>query len=261
MEKLLSRLRFLLILFPLICNAQSKYAVFEVKGSPIHTEASKKGTLTKGAVVRAGEVSLKNEDQLTLLNNKGEVFQLKSPGKYAVSNFEKFKMNEGKEGFSSKYFAYVWREINSEENTKTNTGNIYRDGLIDILISPADSISTYMNKVVFTWAPIEKASAHYFFLKENATNSITKMKVEGDSLTIFVGGNLLKKGNVYSWGVSNEEYPDFTRIKMNQLNYLDKNTYDTKKAELDSFVKNLRKLGLSEKEITEKLCTYFKFCE
>lgn len=260
MEKLLSRLGFLLILFPVLSSAQTKYAVFEVKGAPMHTEASKKATVAKGAVLKTGEVSLKNEDQLTLLNNKGEVFQLKSPGKYAVSSFEKHKMNEEKEGFSSKYFAYVWREINSAESSKTNTGNIYRDGLLDILISPADSISTYKNKVVFTWSPVEKGSPHYFFLKNKATNAITKMKVEGESLTLFAGGNLLEKGNVYEWGVSDEEYPDFTRIKMNQLNYLDKTAYDTKKAELDSFVKNLRKLGFNEKEITEKLCTFFKFC-
>ncbi|AFL79894.1 hypothetical protein Aeqsu_0381 [Aequorivita sublithincola DSM 14238] len=260
MEKfLLLRLACILLLLPSMVNAQ-EYAVFKTTGTPNLSEGSNTLPISKGILLKTGKVELKNDDTLILINNFGEVFEIDSPGSYAVIDFENHKKESSKENFSSQYFSYVWKQINKKEATQNHTGNVYRDALIDVLVTPLDSTSIFKNDVTFSWQSNKKDEQYYFFLKNNETNTVSKIKVGCNSLTLYVGSNLLEKGNTYYWGVATTEYPDFTRIKMNQLNYLNSEQFETKKEEFNELTESLTEIGLTKTEISEQLCQYNKFC-
>lgn len=260
MEKFLFfRITCLLIFLPFTASAQ-EYAVFKTTGSPNLIEGSKTLPIAKGSLLKSGKVSLLNEDALIMVNNKGEVFEIVAPGNYAIVDFGKHKKENSKENFSNQYFSYVWKQMSKKEAVQTHTGNVYRDALVDILITPLDSTSTFKNEVTFTWQPQKNVEQYYFFLKNKETKTISKMKLGGNSLTLYVGSNLLKKGNTYYWGVATTEYPDFTRIKMNQLNYLNGEQLEIKKEEMNKLVEDLKLIGFSETEIEEQLCLYFRLC-
>src|SRR5690606_5625709 len=256
MEKFLFlRLACFIMLLPFFSSAQ-EYAVFKASGKPTLTEGSKTLPITKGAILKTGKVSLSNKDALVMVNNKGNVFEIAAPGKYAIEEFPKHQKKNPDENFSAKYFSYVWRQISQEETTRTHTGNVYRESLIDILNIPADSASIFKNEVTFTWQPQKNSGQYYFFLKNKETKTISKMKIGGNSITLYPGSNLLEKGETYYWGVATTEYPDFTRIKMNQLNYLNNEQFENKKEEMSKLVGNLKSIGFSESEIAEQLCQY-----
>src|SRR5690606_17019437 len=120
----------------------------------------------------------------------------------------KYRKEKSEESFTSKYFSYVWRQMSQEEKSRTHTGNVYRDALIDILVMPADSVSIFKNEVVFTWEAQQDTDQYYFFLKNQQTKTFSKIKLGGNSITLYPGSNLLEKGSAYSWGVATTEYPD-----------------------------------------------------
>src|SRR5690606_17927309 len=135
-----------LLFLPSLVNAQ-EYAVFKTTGSPNRSEGSNTVPISKGILLKTGKVELKNDDTLILINNLGEVFEIDSPGSYAIIDFENHKKEISNENFSSQYFSYVWKQINKKEATQNHTGNIYRDALIDVLVTPQDSISIFKNDV------------------------------------------------------------------------------------------------------------------
>lgn len=260
MEKFLFlRLALFFILLPFSVNAQ-EYAVFRTSGSPIYIEGTKSVPIAKGSLLKAGKVTLASKDALVMVNNKGEVFEINDPGSYAVPNFGKFRKENSEENFTNKYFSYVWKQMSQKETTQTHTGNVYRDALVDVLKTPVDSTSIFKNEVRFSWETQKNNQQYYFFLENREAKTISKMKISGNSLTLYAGSNLLEKGNTYYWGVATTEYPDFTRIKMNQLNYLSNDQFQMRKKEIEALTQDLRKMGLSENEIDEQLCQYFKFC-
>ena len=260
MEKFLFfRIAILAVLLPFAANAQ-EYAVFKTSGTPNLVAGTSTTPISKGSILTTGSVSLAQQDAIVMLNNKGDVFEINAPGNYTVAAIANHKKTAEEENFSSQYFSYVWRQMSSKSATKTHTGNIYRDAFLNVLILPVDSASVYKNEVVFTWEKLKNTDQYYFFLKNKETKTVSKMKVNGNSLTLYPGSNLLQKGNTYYWGIATIEYPDFTKIKMNQLNYLNEEQFKSKKEEFAKIIESLKAMGFKNAEIEAQMCQYRKLC-
>lgn len=260
MEKLFSQLKWVFLFLPVFMSSQ-EYAVFKVKGTPDNVLENRTVKITNGNTITEGKITLKKDESLLLIADSGELYQMEKPGTYDFNDIAKFHKKSEDSRFSSKYLKYVWQQVTEKEKTKTHTGNVFRDGLIDILEYPADSASVFGHRVQFEWEPDSDAKQHYFLLRNNTTGDILKLLVEGKSLVLYEENKVLQKGNSYSWSVSDIEFPDMTRIKINRLNFLSREQYNEKTAEFTDFIETLKSTGHSQQEIDEVLCSYFKLCK
>lgn len=241
-------------------NAQ-EYAVFKTKGSPELALKNTTKPIKKGAVFSEGHLVLKAKDTVLLLGTEGLMYQLDKAKKYAVSEVKNYQKDEDKEGLSKKYFSYVWKQINDKNRTKNHTGNVYREGIMDFLISPLDSTTIASNEINFVWNENTKEEYTYFFLKNLKDNTMVKVKLKGNSITLYQNNSLLVKGESYAWGIAYEKYPDFNRVKFNSFDYL--NQFQEEELTKDYFtvIETLKTQGFTSEEIKEALCEYFQFCK
>jgi len=240
--------------------AAQQYAVFNTKGAPNYVVKGAQKPLKKGTVLTQGSIVLAKTDTLLLLDTGGLLYQLDQAKTYAYSDVKNYEKKANKEGLSKKYFSYVWRQMKSKDQTKNHTGNVYRDGIMDLLTMPADSASIASNAIHFEWEENPEKEYSYFFLKNTETESLSKFKIKGNSITLYPDNTLLIKGTSYTWGIAYEKFPDFNRIKFNQFNYLTESDYQETKKEYYSIIEELKTQGFTPAEIEDTLCSYFNLC-
>lgn len=261
MEKLfLSVILVLLVATSTTLSAQ-EYAVFKTKGAPVLVLKNTTKPIKKGAVFSEGNLILKAKDTVVLLDTKGLMYQLDQAKKYTVSEVEKYQKDEDKEGLSKKYFSYVWKQINDKNRTKNHTGNVYREGIMDLLTTPLDSTSIAANEINFVWNENPKEEFTYFFLKKMKDNTMVKVKIKGNSITLYQNNSLLVKGESYAWGIAYEKYPDFNRVKFNSFDYLNQFQEEELTKNYFTVIEALKSNGFTSEEIKESLCEYFQFCK
>jgi len=260
MEKLfLSLIGTLLFFCSFSVNAQ-EYAVFKSNGKSINIVNNTENSIKKGNVITKGIISVIAKDTLLLLDTNGVFYQLNTEKKYALADISSYEKQQSEEGFSKKYFSYVWKQMKSKDQTPNHTGNVYREDKNNALTSPKDSISIYKNEIEFTWEENIKQEHSYFFLKNTSTNSMTIIKIDGTSLSLFTDNNVLVKGNSYSWGIAHEKYPAFDRVKFNSFDFLSQEQYSKYILKYNHIKKDLNKLGYTNTEINKFICEYFNLC-
>ncbi|WP_339700194.1 hypothetical protein [uncultured Marixanthomonas sp.] len=260
MEKLLfSRVIYILFFTSLTIQAQ-EYVVYKTKGTPINKVENTTKSLKKGTLVNNGAIEISQENMALFIDKAGALYELADAGSYKISEIKSHPKPIDDGAFSKKYFTYVWKQLKGAENTKQHTGNVYRDNLLDILVTPKDSIRVFSNDVTFSWDEKNPSAYYYFFLRNNTLNTLSKIGVHGNSITLFVDDVLLTKGNSFSWGVSQEEFPNFTQIKFNTFKYLTTADYEREKEEIENLSGNLSRLGLSQEEIDKELCQFYNLC-
>lgn len=237
-----------------------QYAVFNLKGAPNQEVNGVQQPVKKGAILTEGNLVLAQADTLMLLDTSGQLFQLDQAKTYAYADVKDYAKQSNKEGLSKKYFSYVWRQMQRKDKTKNHTGNVYRDGVMDLLLVPADSTSIYQNSIHFEWEENPSKEYTYFFLKNTETEALSKLKIKGNSITLYPDNTFLVKGNSYSWGIAYEKFPDFNRIKFNDFDYLTEDQYQESIKEYYSVIEALKAEGFNEAEIHETLCNYFNMC-
>ncbi|GHC55434.1 hypothetical protein [Ulvibacter litoralis] len=260
MEKLFLSVIFVLLVATSNQLSAQEYAVFKTKGAPVLAIKNTTKPIKKGAVFSEGNLILKAKDTVILLDTKGLMYQLDQAKKYTVSEVKEYQKDEDKEGLSKKYFSYVWKQINDKNRTKNHTGNVYREGIMDFLITPLDSTAIAANEINFVWNENTEETYTYFFLKNKRNNTMVKIKTEGTSITLYQNNSLLVKGESYAWGIAYEKYPDFNRVKFNSFDYLNQFQEEERSKDYFIVIEELKSNGFSSEEIDESLCEYFQFC-
>lgn len=260
MEKLfLSLITSLLFLLSFTIKAQ-EYVVFKSNGNSINIVNNSEKKIKKGNVITQGIVSVKAKDTLLLLDDNGTFYQLYTDKKYNFSEISSYLKLQTEEGFSKKYFSYVWKQMKNEDKTPVHTGNVYRKDRINVLVSPLDSTNIYKNEVQFFWKENTKQEYSYFFLKNDSNNTTSVIKIKGTSLSLFTDNNMLVKGYSYSWGIAYEKFPAFERIKFNSFNFLTKEEYLKEQLKLKPIIEDLKILDYTNNQIKQFLCEYFTVC-
>ena len=262
MEKLYSIKYISLITLVLCClsigNAQENLMVFKVNGSPVLKVNGSLKSLSKGSQVPSNAiVSLKANDDLLLINEKGKCYKINEAREYKFSEVLKNPVAQENSSFTNKYFTYVWDQFAKNKKSKVKTGVVYRNDNI-ILLQPSDSVKIYNPEINFVWNIDVEDS--FFLLRDVETDHISKFGLTGNYLTLFVDNDFLEKGKAYQWAISDTKFPNLEEIEFFNFTLLTNDEFKLLKPDIDLFKKELSSLGLTSDEIGTLLCADYKIC-
>ncbi len=258
MEKLFLFLSIGFFTFPYI-HAQN-FIVFNIKGNPLITENNITSPLLKGeSLSNQSLLVLKNDDFLTLITDKGLLFELKENTTITTNEIAQKFEPVSESNFSKQYLDYVWREFNKKKSVRNNNGNVFRESLPTDLIYPNNDIKIYGRNITFEWKKNKDRESTFFFLKNLSNNTIFKMKTNDESITLFTDNIILKNGTDYSWGISKKAYPNYDETTFNFFQMLDKEAYLILKNNTLKQIENIDQL--SKKDINDLLCRFYNLCE
>lgn len=262
MEKLYSIKYISLITLVLCClsvgKAQENLMVFKVKGSPILKVNDSLKSLSKGSQIPSNAiVSLKANDDLLLINEKGKCYKINEAREYKFSEVLKNPVAEDNSSFTNKYFTYVWDQFAQNKKSKVKTGVVYRNDNI-VLLQPSDSVKIYNPEIKFVWNIDVEDS--FFLLRDVETDHISKFGVSGNYLTLFVDNEFLEKGKEYQWAITDTKFPNLEEVEFYNFSLLTGDEFKVHKPDIDLFKKELSALGLTNDEIKVLFCTDYKIC-
>jgi hypothetical protein len=241
-----------------VVKAQEKLMVFKVKGSPVLKVNDSLKSLSKGSQVPSNSiVSLATNDDLLLINEKGNCFQINDAREYNFSEVLENAVAEDNSSFTNKYFTYVWDQFAKNKKSKVKTGVVYRNDNI-VLLEPADSVKIYNPEIKFSWNIDVPES--YFLLRDIETNHISKFGTKGSYIKLFVDNEFLVKGKEYQWAVSDTKFPNLDELDFFNFSLLTGDEFLEYKSDIDLFKKELTSLGLSKGEIKVLFCNDYKIC-
>ncbi|TDT46495.1 hypothetical protein CLV90_0546 [Maribacter spongiicola] len=242
-----------------ICMAQNSYYVFKKSGKPfLNIDAP----VLRGSVIGTSDVLLLHKkDTVFLINEVGELFELKQANSYAYNSLKNYKKQEEADSFTKKYFSYVWKQFTNQQKTRQRPGVVYREDRNIKLLSPKDSIKKYVPEIFFKWKNNTDSTKVYFHLQEVETNHIFKIGLTGNEIKLYRDNFILKNGRDYKWAVTKEPYPNFSEVKFNNFELLNKDSYLALKKEMETLTLALQLLGFSDEDIKTAICLDYKFCE
>lgn len=238
--------------------AQNRYYVFKKAGSPFFKTGSE---VERGASFQDGDtLQLGNEDYVMLVNQKGELFEIKVANKYTFNEVLNYRLKMEYTSFTKKYFTYVWSQFTNKRKSKQEAGVVYREDRNVQGIMPMDSALVYKPNVWFRWKNKTNNELVYFFLKDLEKNHITKIGTPSDSLLLHIDNYLLSPGKNYQWSVASSSFPNLNDLKFYSLKVLIDDEYAKIEQEIAILIKTFKLLGFSEKEIQKVICIDYKFC-
>lgn len=169
MEKLLTKLTLVLILFQNFLIAQDTLTVYKVEGKVfLKQNRTNNNPLFKGQfIVRNDKVRFEKNSKLIALDKKGRTYSFSDSG---ILGYEDLlsKRNNTNNNFVYKYFKYVWNElINKSEKKENVLAGIKRGDIL--MTSPKNGIYIMDNKITFEWTNEDSSKPLYFILSNNAT--------------------------------------------------------------------------------------------
>lgn len=261
MERIfLSRLIIGITIFGLVQSVvgQDSYYVFKKAGSP-QFHPNKK--VERGAYFQASDAMLlKKKDTVTLVDQKGILYQLHQPRKYGFKDIRNHKFEMEYTSFTLKYLSHVWKQFTGQRKSKQQAGVVYREERDVRMLLPVDSAKVYQSNIWFRWNNKTDSTLVYFFLKDLKSGHLTKVGTPADSLLLHLDNKLLRAGNSYEWAVATESFPPLTSLRFRRLNILKKEDYLKLKDEVAALFITFKILGFKETEIKDALCKDYKFC-
>jgi len=257
-----SRLVGCIILFVLGFNygfAQKNYFVFKKMGRPVFNIND---PVLRGSVFDDSDVlKLHNKDTVYLVDELGELFELKEPKEYEYSSIVEYRKKENIDSFTRKYFSYVWKQFTNQQKTRQRPGVVYREDRSIKLLSPIDSVKYYLPDIKFMWKNNTDSTKVFFHLEDQLTKHIFKIGLAGNEIHLYRDHFILENGHKYKWAVTKEPYPNFKEVKFNSFELLDKAVYLVLKEEMETLTIALKLLGFSDEDIKTAICLDYKFCE
>ncbi|RKR14651.1 hypothetical protein CLV91_0729 [Maribacter vaceletii] len=261
MERIfLSRLIITIFLFisSNIIFGQHNYYVFKKEGNPYFKENKK---VERGEpFLKTDILIVKKKDTVILVNELGEIFKISEPMSYSFSEIKLYKHKLEEDSFTRKYFKYVWKQFTNQNKRKLESGVVYREKRDIKLKYPIDSAKVYSPEVQFSWNNKTESKEVYFFLKDLEANRTIKLRLNGNSIMLYLDNYLLNSNTEYQWWVDTTPFPDLTQIEFHNLNILDKKEYQKLEEETAVLIKTFKILGFTEEEIKEAICVDYKFC-
>jgi hypothetical protein len=263
MEKLFVVLRVGLFSYILLASfslkAQEKLIIYSVKGEPkIEIKGKEDQKAVKGFMLKPKHIiALKKNDTLLIIAKEGKTFHLTEQGNYSYKDIFKNEIINKTSSFTKKFFSYVWDQFIINNKEKGKIGVVYRNDNL-VILEPADNVKLFSPEITFLWNTDFENS--FFHLKNTKNNHITKIGVQGNSLTLFVDNNVLTLGNTYKWAISKEKFPDLNQINYSKLTLLTSKEFNELKLNLSKFQIEMQNLGFSEQDIKKLLCKDYKLC-
>ena len=241
-------------------SAQDSLCVFKTNSGIIGKLDGKKKPLKKGDFLdKKSEVYLLSQSDVTLINSKGEAFNLKDKGTYTYNTILQQKAIENQKSLTSKYFKLIWDELLKRDSNKTIIGGVFRG---DILMQfPADSTLTASSKLQFTWKAKNEDSQYYIFIRNKETEEVNTFSTDGNSLTLYKENPIFYEGNTYEWSVTTEEFPSLKNIPFYRFILIERSEYEDMLLAYEELIKDLKTLGLSDTEVDESLCKTYGVCK
>ena len=241
-------------------KAQDTLMVFKVNGSPILKVNDSLKSLSKGSKISSNAiVSLKANDDLLLINEKGACYKIDEPREYKFSEVLNHPVAEDNSSFTKKYFTYVWNQFVKNTKSKAKIGVVIR-GVPVILLQPNDSSMIYISKIKFVWDIKSIQEESFFLLRDIETDHLSKFGVTSSSLTLFVDNQILKKGKAYQWAISDQDFPNLEQVEFYNFSLLTSDELKLLEPDIDLFKKELSAFGFTSDEIRTLLCTDYKIC-
>lgn len=263
MEELSARLKLLyvisIMLSCLSLYGQEQLMIYSVKGEPeIQQDINGVKKAAKGFVLSSKDVAiLKPSDTLLIISNDGKGYQLTKAGSYAYKDVFKNEIKYESSSFTSKFFSYVWDEFSNNRKQKAKIGVVYRNDRL-VIIEPLDASKLFTSEIRFEWE--SEFEENYFHLKNMENNHVTKIRLKGNSLSLFVDNNLLKRGVTYQWAISKEKFPDLNQIQFYTFSLVTTKEFNELKTDLAEFKTEMKRLGFNDNEIKLSLCNDYKLC-
>lgn len=259
MEKLLLLLVFIAVLKTSLHS--QNLVVFETNGEPTIDESGFVHRLQKGQnLATNATLTINKNDKVLVVSNEGILYKIEGPQTIIASKIEKDLKTVEETTFSKQYLNYIWNQLQSKSKIKNNNGNVFREGLPSNLLFPKDSLNLYDRKVTFKWKPNLKQNSTFFFLKDCTDNTLFKLEILGQEISLFVDNIILKKGVSYDWGVSKKQFPDFDTTPLNNFTILTDKDYEKQKSEVLRHNSTLNLQSFNEKEIKDFLCRFHNIC-
>ncbi len=194
----------ILLLSPVLVKSQD-IACYFVKGE-ITLEGGNGNTrkLIKNDILDKHEKVILHENAtLTIINAEGKFYSISKEGNYTYQQLVK-KIEATDADISGKYFAYVWKKINTHKEHDPDklamnvVGGVSRAESL-AMQEPFNSSVVVNTPVHFIWEELPENG--HFFLLDSAFNTLLKMRIESTGFTIFPKESGLKEGTYY-WTVS-----------------------------------------------------------
>ncbi|MDC6350493.1 hypothetical protein PP178_02940 [Zeaxanthinibacter sp. PT1] len=238
--------------------SQTAYCVLKARGEPVINQNS---PVFKGALVSPGDtLELKEEDYVLLVGPEGNIYEIQKSEVYVYSDLRQYRLETPEESFMRKYFSYLWKQFTEQDKVKDHIGVVYREGMTPLLLSPANKVNMFVPEIEFSWVIPEKTTMNYFFLENLQSGQLFKFGITGNSLLLYVDGIFLQKGSSFQWGVASDPFPNLKKLKYHSFKLLNAQEFEELKSQLYALSEYLKALGYSDEEISETLCTDFKYC-
>lgn len=259
MAKLYFRILFI-SLIATITYGQDSLCVFKMKGTAYLKLAASMEPLKKGRFLNpSATVMLPSSADITAIDASGKAYQLTASGEYGYDQVLKHRVIEKQHSLTTKYLKVIWDELLNKSEEKTIIGGVFR-GDIPMLF-PKDSSSIVKGKIEFTWQPNEEGGPSYFFLRNKKTNDLFKIETNGSTLGLYKDLPILQSGSEFEWMVSSNPFPNLKNSLFFGFNLIDRETYESRLEAYQELIADLKTIGLTEKEITNTLCTTYGLCK
>lgn len=259
MAKLYFRI-FFISLITTLTYGQDSLCVFKMEGTAYLKLAASMEPLKKGRFLNASAtVMLPSTADITAIDATGKAYQLTASGEYGYDQVLQHGVIEKQHSMTTKYLKVIWNELLNKSEEKTIIGGVFR-GDIPMLF-PQDSASVVRGKIQFSWSSNENNSPQYFFLKNKSSSEILKLETNGTSLGLYKDLPIFQEGMEFEWMVSDNAFPNLKNSPFFSFNLIDRETYESRRKEYQALIDDLKTIGLTDKEITNTLCTTYGLCK
>ena len=259
----MAKLYFRILFFSLISSiayGQDSLCVFKLKGSAFVKMASSMEPLKKGRFLNENAtVMLPAQADFTAIDASGKAYQLTASGEYGYDQVLKHQVIDKQHSLTTKYLKFIWDELRNKSEEKTIIGGVFR-GDIPMLF-PNDSVSVVRGKIEFSWQPNEENGSSYFFLRNKTTEEMFKLETNGSTLGLYKDLAILQEGNEFEWMVSDNAFPNLKNSLFFSFKLIDRATYEAQKKNYQALIDDLKKIGLTDSEITNTLCSTYGLCK
>ena len=212
----------LVLFFIQISYAQESLCVYKVSG--IVTLNRKTKSLSKGSLINKKDVvNLSAKSKLITIDNEGSLFELNKLGNYGFSTILKNKKATEKSGLTSKYFKFVWSELTHEKGVTNAVAGVFRGN--KLMTFPPDNSILHIEKIIFEWIS-EPQTMYYFFIRNLATNDITKIETNGSHLGLKTDNFIFVNSKDYEWSVASDEFPNLENIPFYKFSIITQVEYE-----------------------------------
>ena len=258
MEQLFVRSLIILLLGSAV-YAQDSLCVFDLKGSAYLKMQASIQPIGKGSFVNSKSIIMLEQTDVTAIDASGQAYQVKGSGEYPYKEILKNKVLEKGGSLTAKYFRLIWEEFMNKEQDKTIIGGVFRGEIP--MVYPPDSAMVVNRSMTFEWDPLWDSETSYFFLRNKATDDLLKLATNGNELTLYKDNPIFNNGTEFEWMVSGDAFPNLNNTPFLSFDLIEREDYNRQLKAFDSFIQDLKVLGISDETIEDTICEQFKLCK